>query len=367
MTRDLRILLSGSPVTRHLNGGPIVRHLRITAAVLLALGTRAPASSAQEMLRLRDLTIDDTSVPIRVMGYGLVVGLDGSGDKVAGGKGGGMTVNSVVNLLKRFNVDVPVEVLKTKNVAAVLVTAEVPPFLRPGGRFEVQVSSAGDARSLRGGTLWMTPLVADVGGAPVATAQGSLLFSEPSARITGENSARMPSGGLLELALPHLAFGDDTHLWLREPDVTMASRIATAINREIGDGTAVIEDPGSIQLKLKPDKGEDHAALMARIGDLRVQPSRSARLVIDGRSGAIVSGGDITVGEASVTQGPMTLTIGAQDTSAVTPGQVRVTTGTSVNKIAEALRAVKTPQGQIAAIFESLRAAGAITAEIIVR
>jgi flagellar P-ring protein precursor FlgI len=192
-------------------------------------------------------------------------------------------------------------------------------------------------------------------------------MSEPSARIVGENSARMPSGGLLEMPLPAPPFGQDAHLLLREPDLTMASRIATAVNREIGDGTATVEDPGSILLKLKTDKGEDHAALMARIGDLRVQPSRNARLVIDARSGAIVVGGDITVGEASVSQGPMTLTIGAQDTTAVTAGQVRVTIGTPVNKIAEALRAVKTPPAQIAAIFESLRAAGAITAEIIVR
>jgi flagellar P-ring protein precursor FlgI len=129
-------------------------------AALCAAATTA--ASAQEMLRLRDLTIDETH-PLRLMGYGLVVGLDGTGDKSASGKSGGMTVNSVVNLLKRFNIELPVEALKTKNVAAVLVTAEVSPYLRAGGRFEVEVSSAGDARSLRGGTLWMTPLVADVG------------------------------------------------------------------------------------------------------------------------------------------------------------------------------------------------------------
>ncbi|MEX0911968.1 MAG: flagellar basal body P-ring protein FlgI, partial [Gemmatimonadota bacterium] len=119
--------------------------------------------------RIADLTIQETAVPVRLVGYGLVVGLDGTGDR--GGSGGGQTVQSVANLLRRFDVDVPPDVLRMRNVAAVLVTAEVSPYLRPGGRFEVHVSSIGDARSMRGGVLWMTPLISDVAGIPVASAQ----------------------------------------------------------------------------------------------------------------------------------------------------------------------------------------------------
>src|SRR5205807_6072564 len=132
--------------------------------------------------------------------YGLVIGLDGTGDRSGGGKSGGMTVNSVTNLLRRFGIQIPVEAMKTRNVAAVLVTAEISPYLRPGGRFEVHVSSVGDARSLRGGVLWMTPMLSDVGGQPVASAQGAVLMADLGGGKSSsvENSARIPGGGLLE-------------------------------------------------------------------------------------------------------------------------------------------------------------------------
>ncbi|HEX7019209.1 MAG TPA: flagellar basal body P-ring protein FlgI, partial [Gemmatimonadaceae bacterium] len=198
-----------------------IRHsLRAAALVAALVGTRSTLLHAQEMIRLRDLTIEDKAIPVRLMGYGLVVGLDGTGDRVLGARSGGMTVTSVVNLLRRFDVQVPPEVLRMRNVAAVLVTAEVSPYLRPGGRFEVHVSSLGDARSLRGGVLWMTPLLSDVGGQSMASAQGSVLMSETGANRTFgaiENSARIPSGGLLEGELPHAAFASTSKLLLREP------------------------------------------------------------------------------------------------------------------------------------------------------
>jgi flagellar P-ring protein precursor FlgI len=143
----------------------------LLGAMVLFPGARWNTASAQEMIRVRDLTIEDKAIPVRLMGYGLVIGLDGTGDRSGGGKSGGMTVNSVVNLLRRFGIQLPVEALKMKNVAAVLVTAEVSPYLRPGGKFEIHVSSVGDARSLRGGVLWMTPLLSDIGSEPVASAQ----------------------------------------------------------------------------------------------------------------------------------------------------------------------------------------------------
>ena len=126
-------------------------------------------------VRVGDLTTRTGEVPVRIVGYGLVVGLDGSGDRSFGTSSGSVqTVRSVVNLLRRFNIEVPPERLRLRNVAAVLVTAEISPFLRPGGRFEVQVASLGDATSLRGGVLWMTPLVSDPDQAPIATAQGAM-------------------------------------------------------------------------------------------------------------------------------------------------------------------------------------------------
>lgn len=346
-----------------------IRHSLRAAALLVSLTAASTTLHAQEMIRLRDLTIEDKAIPVRLMGYGLVVGLDGTGDRVFGVRTGGMTVTSVVNLLRRFDIQIPPEVLRTRNVAAVLVTAEVSPYLRAGGRFEVHVSSLGDARSLRGGVLWMTPLLSDVGGQSMASAQGSVLMSETGDnRMFGaiENSARIPTGGLLEGDLPRPAFASTSRLLLREPNLIMATRIASAINKEMGDGTAKVDDPGAVSLQLKDDKS-DRAELFAKLQELRIQTSRVSRLIIDARDGSIVAGGDLTVGEATVSHGDITITIGATDTTTAAAGNLRMAPGTPVTRIAAALRAVQAPPADVAAIFESLRAVGAIAAEVVVR
>src|SRR5207244_3263262 len=172
-----------------------------------ALGAAAAPARAATQSRIGDLTVHGGDVPRRLSGYGLVVGLDGTGDRsFGGGTSGAMTVRSVVNLLRRFNVEVPADRMRLRNVAAVLVTAEVSPYLRAGGRFEVQVSALGDASSLRGGVLWITPLVTDPNQAPVATAQGPLfLESEDGSRALSwrrGNSGRIENGGLIEVDPP---------------------------------------------------------------------------------------------------------------------------------------------------------------------
>ncbi len=338
-------------------------------AIAGALSLVSSSLKGQEMIRIRDLTIEDKTIPVRLLGYGLVTGLDGTGDRSSGGKQGGMTVNSIVNILRRFGIQLPVEAMKSKNVAAVLVTAEVSPYLRAGGRFEVHVSSVGDARSLRGGVLWMTPMLSEVGGDPVASAQGPVLMADigMARSSTIENSARIPSGGIVEADLPHPQFAAaSSKLLLRDPDVTMATRIATAINKEMGEGAATVEDPGSIALNMKNEK-DGAASTLARIQDLRVQPQRAARLIIDGRDGTIIAGGDLTIGEATVSHGGITITVGAIDTTAAAPNNLRMAPGTPVTRVASALHAVQAPPSEIAAIFESLRAIGAIAAEVIVR
>jgi flagellar P-ring protein precursor FlgI len=211
-------------------------------------------------------------------------------------------------------------------------------------------------------------MLSDVGGTAVATAQGALLMADVGAAKSSsiENSARIPTGGLLEVDLPRPQFSASNKLLLREPDITMATRIATAINKELGDGSATVEDPGEISLVFK-DKTEDLAMTLARIQDMRVQPQRIARLIIDGRDGTIIAGGDLTVGEATVSHGGVTISIGPVDTSAAVPGNLRMAPGTSVLRIAAALHAAQTSPSEIAEIFESLRAIGAISAEIEIR
>jgi flagellar P-ring protein FlgI len=366
------------------------RAVRLLGALLLAAAAALPGAplGAQDA-KVKDLTIAEGAAPIRLVGYGLVVGLDGTGDRGTGSRGSGMTVQSVTNILRRFDVEVPAEMMRTRNVAAVLVTAEVSPYLRSGGRFDVHVSSLGDARSLRGGVLWMTPLVAEAGGQPLAAAQGALLLSEavdPRDRFTAptvETTARLVSGGQLESDLPRPTFAGGTKLLLKEPDVGTAAKIAAAINGALGAKTATVEDPGAIALAL-PDSG-DRATLLARVRDLSIRPDRSARVVIDARDGTVVAGGDMTVGDAVVSHGAVTLTIGGMAAAApaatpnapaapaagadttTTPGDVRIATGTSVQRVAAALHAVQTPPSEIAAIFAALKESGALVADVVVR
>ena len=343
---------------------------RVVAVAIIALASLGSRGTAQTPVR--DLVIEDQAVPVRLMGYGLVVGLDNTGDNGYGGRSSQQTVQSVVNLLRRFDVSVPPELLRTRNVAAVLVTAEVSPYLRAGGKFEIHVSSVGDARSLRGGVLWMTPLVADAGSQPVATAQGQLLVTDYGAGrrrpYLVETSGRIPDGGLIEGELPRPSFASSTRLLLREPDIGTASRIAAAIDTALGAGTAKVEDPGAIALALKDSTGA--AAQLAKIRDLTVRLAIPGRIVIDAHDGTVVAGGELPVGAAVVSVGSVTLSIGgapADTTSGNADGRLRMAAGTSVQQLMTALHAVQTPPSQVALIFEALRRAGSISAEVVSR
>ena len=340
------------------------------AAAVMATVTLGADIHAQTYIR--DLVIEDQAVPVRLMGYGLVVGLDNTGDNGYGGRSSQQTVQSVVNLLRRFDVSVPAELLRTRNVAAVLVTAEVSPYLRAGGKFEIHVSSVGDARSLRGGVLWTTPLVAEPGGSPVATAQGSLLVTDYGAGrrrpYLVETSGRIPDGGLVEGDLPRPAFASVSKLLLREPDVGTAARIAAAIDTSLGAGTAKVEDPGAVALTFKDST--DAATQLAKIRNLTVSPNTVGRIVIDANAGTVVAGGEIPVGAAVVSVGAVTLSIGgapADTLTGNTGGRVRLASGTSVQQLMTALHAVQTPPSQVAMIFEALRRAGSISAEVVTR
>lgn len=361
--------------------------LRVTVGLLAAVVLAAGPAAGQQT-RVGDLVQMEEDVPVRLVGYGLVTGLDGTGDRTIGGFSGGHTVRSIANLLRRFDVRVPPEALRTRNVAAVLVTAEVSPYLRPGGRFEVKVSSVGDASSLRGGVLWMTPLVARPGGDPVATAQGGLVLSRgvttPGERPV-ETSARVPDGGLLRGQLPRGAMTGSTRLLLRDPELGTATRIASAVNEEFGEGTARVEDPGSVAVELSDDVEGGTASALARIRALQVEPVRTARLVIDGRDGTVVAGGGLQVGEAVVSHGGMTLTVGGGIAGQGgggggqggggqggpggqgPPGAVRVASGATVQAVASALHAVAAPPEAIANIFRSLEQVGALSAPVEVR
>ena len=358
--------------TRFANDGTPLRRKILFALLLLAAWSLPTLARAQADVKIRDLTTAEGALPVQLIGYGLVVGLDGTGDRAIGGQTAGQTVQSIVNLLKRFDIEVPAEMLRVRNVAAVIVTAELSPFLRPGSRFDIHVGSIGDARSLRGGELFMTPMSSSVGGKSVGVASGSLLLSEGGATTryapVHETSGRIPTGGVLEADLPRPALAASSRLMLRDPELNTATRIAAAINTAFGPKTAAVEDEGSVLVTL-PDSAVKATAL-AKIRDLAVRPDRVPRIIVDAKDGTVIAGGDMVVGPASISHGVVTLVIGddkAMASDTITAGNLRLPSGTSVQRIASALHAVQTPPSEIAAIFSALRESGALTAEIIVR
>lgn len=346
---------------------------RFLLALVATLAAAGPIAAQQQTRdRLGDLVTRPGDVPRRLVGYGLVVGLDGTGDRSFGTINGNTpTVQSVTNLLRRFNIEVPPERLRLRDVAAVLVTAEVSPYLRAGGRFEVQVSALGDATSLRGGVLWMTPLVTDPNEAPVATAQGPLLLAEQeNARYLARrgNSARIPEGGVLEVD-PPTAGAPEPRLLLKRPDLLTAQRIAAAINAAHGANTARVEDPGAVALTLPGAAADNPMEFLAGLDSLPVDRTAPARIVIDGREGTIVAGGDIRIGVTTVSHRGITLQIGAAagDTTPSAPGLVQMAAGATVNDIVAGLHAAGARPAEVAAIFESLAAAGALRAQVVIR
>jgi len=350
----------------------VIPPLRTMLLAVLALVMAVYAAEAQGTVAIRDLLIENQGAPVRLVGYGIVTGLSGTGDLTTSGRRSAHTVQSVASLLRRFDINVPPQLLGTRNVAAVLVTAEVSPWLRGGGRFDVQVSSVGDARSLRGGVLWMTPLIAEVGGEAFATAQGAMILDDPPQTgrrrtITIEGSGRIPSGGVLEGDLPKPNVRASSRLLLRQPDIGTATRIATVVDSAIGAGTARVEDPGAVSITLADSTA---AQTLARINELRVAPIRPARIVIDSRQGTVVAGGDLTVGPGVVSVGGITVSIGdaRADTSQQSPsGALAIRAGSKVQDLVAVLQSVQTPALMIAQIFEALRQAGAISAEVIAR
>jgi flagellar P-ring protein precursor FlgI len=333
--------------------------------LLSALSLAAPAGAA--MTRVSELTRHAGDIPRRIVGYGLVTGLDGTGDRSFGrASASSPSVRSVANLLRRFQIEVPADQLRLRNVAAVLVTAELSPWLRAGGRFDVQVSALGDATSLRGGTLWITPLVTDPGQPPVATAQGVLDVTADDnggrAAFQRANSGRVNEGGVLEADAPVPA--SEPRLLLREPDLLTARLVASAIDSAFGAGTAKVEDAGAITLKIPASTSA--ALWLAAVDTVDVRSPSPARIVIDSRDGTVVAGGDLRVGSAVVSHGGVTLEIGGSGTGS-SDGLVRVTADASVQDVAAGLHAAGARGPEIAAVFEALHAAGALRATVVVR
>lgn len=348
------------------------------------------ASSSAEATRVKDLAQVKGVRENPLIGYGLVVGLSGTGDS----RRTLFTQQSLSNLLRRLGVNVDPSRLSVRNTAAVMVTAEIPPFSDSGDSVDVVVSALGDARSLASGTLLMTPLKG-ADGEVYAVAQGQLVVGGfevdapfASVRKNFPTAARIPGGGTVERQVP-ASFVDDgkIQLTLREADFTTADRVVQAVNASFGEGVAVAASPGQITVSLPESFAQNAVGFLGRLEILDVEADIKARVVFNERSGTVVVGGNVTLGPAAVAHGNLNVTVLTQfgvsqpapfarrgDTVVVPNTTLTVDEGegtlqaipnaTSVEELVQALNALGASPRDLIAILEALRKAGALQAEL---
>ncbi len=334
-----------------------------------------------------------------LIGYGLVIGLDGTGDRSSGTSGAIFTVQSVTNMLQKFGITVPIEKIRLRNVAAVMVTAKLEPFVSVGARIDVNVSSLGDAKSLEGGVLLQAPLFDD-DGTLYALAQGPVSIGGFNVE-TGEGEkvrqnyalvGRVPDGAIVQRVEPfQFDLSQPFSVVLRKPDFTTSVRIAEAVNRHFNQDLAAPTDAARIAVRWPANVKEAGGLVrfIAEIETLRVELDRVARVVINERTGTIVAGGDVKISEVMVSHGSLTIhtrrmpvisqpapfarqgrTVveGVSETvvEAEDARTVVIQNAVSVSDIASALNQLGVKPRDIIAIFQAIKEAGALQAELII-
>lgn len=353
-----------------------------------------PVMAGAAGVRLKDLVEFDGVRGNDLLGYGLVVGLNGTGD---GMRNAPFTEEMMSNILERLGVNVTGEDFRPKNVAAVLVTATLPAFARVGSQIDVTVSAIGDSDSLLGGTLIMTPLNA-ADGQIYAVAQGPIIAGGMSARgeaasvVQGvPTTGAIPSGARVEREIDFsLASLSTMRLALREPDFTTAIRIERAINQSFGRPVAVMLDAGTVELNIEATRARSTANAIGQIENISVEPQRKARVVVDQRSGTIVMGQDVRLSTVAVAQGNLTLRIEeapvvvqpdpfSEGRTVVVPrtgaaieeeegaGLAQIPEGASLSEVVAGLNALGVSPRDMIDILQSIKAAGALHAEFVVR
>jgi flagellar P-ring protein precursor FlgI len=351
-------------------------------------------ASTSSATRIKDVTQIQGIRSNQLIGYGLVVGLDGSGD----GSSTEFTAQSLANFLQRNHITIDPDDIKLKNVAAVVVTADLPAFARRGDRIDVAVSSIGDAKSLQGGTLLMTPLYGAIADRPYAVAQGAISVGGFAAGGGGTSisknhvtAGKIPSGAIVENESP-VQFGDEEiiRLKLNSPDFTTANRIAEVINhnREISIARplSAAEVAVIVPLEFKTRLPE----FMAAIERLPVHPDQRARIVIDERTGTVVMGEDVRISTLALTHGALTIQISSfHDVSQPEPFSetgrtLRVTNtdvagqeenrelalveeGVSLGEVVRSLNALGITPRDLISILQSIQTLGALQAELVIR
>lgn len=363
-------------------------------ALALALMCLLPTLAAAQAVRLKDLVEFDGVRGNDLVGYGLVVGLNGTGDGI---RNSPFTEDIMASILERLGVNVTGEQFRPRNVAAVMVTAVLPPFSRAGSRIDVTVSAIGDARSLLGGTLVMTPLNG-ADGQIYAVAQGSVIAGGAAAQgVAAEVVQGVPTAGVIpagarverevEFDFTRLA---QVRLALRTPDFTTAGLIERVINAEFGRAVAAMLDAGTVLVDIDATGMDSPAHVLGRIENLAVAPQTRARVVVDHRTGTIVMGADVRISRVAVAQGGLTLRVEeeplviqpnpfAEGETVVVPrtrvglaedaatGLAEIAAGTNLSEVVAGLNALGVSPREMIDILTSISAAGALHAEFVVR
>ncbi len=373
-------------------GGRRKKHLAATLALLLTL--LGPISILQaDGVRVRDLVMIAGARDNQLVGYGLVAGLAGDGDKDQT-----YTKQSVANMLMRYGLNVPASTMSSKNVAVVMVTADIGPFIKNGARIDVTVASMGDAKSLTGGVLLQTPLIG-ADGKVYAVAQGPLSIGGFSAGDGGAGGAtvtknhpttgQIVNGALVEKEIPTQFVHDNmVELLLRDPSFNSASRMAIAIN-QVFTNSAHAVDSSTVQVEMPSAAAGQAVDFIARLEQVELTPDIPARIIINERTGTIVATAAIHISSCAVASGNITINVASsQDVSqpnAFGGGTTAVTKRTStqvtenksllvplpelptVEKVATALSALGATPRDMMAIFQAMKQAGALQAELIIR
>lgn len=369
------------------------KRIQIAFLFLLALVHGCLADDESHMVLIRDIATVEGVRDNSLVGYGLVVGLRGTGDK----QQTYFTVQTLASVLARMGVEIPASVLQStvqvKNVAAVFVTATLPPFSPPGMHLDVTVSSVGDARSLEGGLLLLTPLYA-ADGQVYAAAQGPLVVGGYAAG-TGGNSkqinhptvGRVPAGGIIErdssldlTKLSHL------NILLNDADFTTAEQVAYAINHEFNAMAASVVDSRRVEIQLGPAVAPPVPALLARIENLEIEVRRRAKVVVNERTGTVVLGKDVHLGAVSILHGNFSIEVttaySVSQPNPLSRGETEVVPetklkagesparnvqlgeGASVEELVTRLQAIGATARDVISILQAIKAAGALEAEL---
>lgn len=361
----------------------------------LALVMAAPAAAYADQVRVKDLGRFQGGRETALVGYGVVMGLSGSGDSPRNE----VTQQALSNVLGRFGANVSTEQVRSRNVAVVMVTAHIPPSSKAGDRIDVSVSSVGDARSLLGGTLLMTPLVGS-DRRTYAVAQGAVVVGgyrfDADQNVEQKNhptAGLVPGGATVEAdASGGAGAGGELVFILKDADVTTAGRVADALNRSLGAGAARVQDEKSVRIRADT-AGGDIYRLIARAESITVDPDVAARVVVNERSGTVVAGGGVQISSVVISQGDLKVSVTVDNTASqpsllggyapdvrslvISNTRLEVTEprrdavvrfpNTTVADLVAGLSRLNVRTREMIAILHAMRAAGALHAEILVQ